>query len=74
MNETEFVEQLKMQNMNPNTTQAQKEANEWRMRWIKILSKEKNTQSEATFYDPIYESLVNPEKVVRPSSLLIAYK
>lgn len=70
MNVEEFKELLRMQNLNPNTTHAQREANEHRLKCLEILSREKQPYTPPVFYDAIYEAITNPRGSVTPLSLL----
>jgi hypothetical protein len=64
-----IIKRLEQQNMNPDTTAAQKEANNFRVQWLKKLHREKPSVTKTTFYDPIQERLAHGY-AISPSSLL----
>ncbi len=66
----QIIEQLKLQNMNPDLPQSQKEANELRIQWLTWLNKEKPAKTETTFLDPVYGRLTTHGYSYTPASLL----
>lgn len=67
----QMIERLKQQNMNPDLPQAQREANELRIKWLEILHREKPSKNETVFYDAIQQRLVHGYSIT-PASLLKA--
>jgi len=65
----QVIERLKQQNMNPDLPQAQREANELRIQWIKMLHREKPSTTQTVFYDAVQKRLIHGYSIT-PASLL----
>lgn len=65
----QIIERLEIQNMNPDISQGQRDANEHRIQWLKILHKEKPAKTKTVFYDAIRNRLEHGYSIT-PASLL----
>jgi len=65
----QVIERLEQQNMNPNTTEAQRESNSFRIQWLKRLHKEKPAPTKTVFYDAVQERLAHGYSIT-PNGLL----
>lgn len=70
INHLEMIERLKQQNMNPDTTEAQREANIFRCEWLERLHRDKPIYQPTIATDPVYEALTNPHFRGTVASLL----
>lgn len=66
----QMIEQLKRQNDLPDTTQAQREANNFRIQWLILLHQEKPSYTPTNATDVLYECLKNPDYRCTPAYLL----
>ncbi|MBV7505649.1 hypothetical protein KW850_10315 [Bacillus sp. sid0103] len=65
----QIIEQLKQQNMNPNTSESQREANSFRVKWLEMLHKEKPAPTKIVFYDAVQQRLAHGYSIT-PNKLL----
>ncbi|WML40756.1 hypothetical protein RCG19_03430 [Neobacillus sp. OS1-2] len=69
MDYKQVIERLEKQNMNPDTTEAQREANNFRISWLKMIHREKPSKTKTVFYDAVQQRLVHGNSVT-PNGLL----
>ena len=71
MDAEQFIKRLEAQNKLPDTTEAQREANAYRIKYIKLINRPNKTPKEPYVrLDPVSERLKDPNFTCTPSSLL----
>lgn len=65
----EIIKRLEQQNTLPDTTEAQREANIFRIEWLKRLNKEKPSCTTTIFYDAVQQRLAHGYSIT-PNGLL----
>lgn len=70
MNHIELIERLERENQRVDTKEAQREANTWRIHWLKMMNRPKEAVGEYKRLDMVSERLNDSNFRVTPSSLL----
>jgi hypothetical protein len=66
----DFIKRLENENNRADTTEAQRECNIWRMRWLKMMNSSKPKDTSYKRLDPISMRLENETYTVAPNRLL----
>lgn len=67
----EIIERLEAQNMLPDTSESQIEANEFRCKWLRWINEEKSPHTPPVFFDPVTTSVMNPGVILSPQALMM---
>lgn len=67
----QIIKQLEAQNALPDTSAAQREANEWRIKWLRWAYVEKTLTEPPVFFDPVTQAIENPDWRFSPRVFLI---
>lgn len=70
MDYQKMIKKLEKENEQFDTTEGQREANVWRIKWIKMLNEPKPPETPYVRLDPILESLNDPNFTCTPNCLL----
>lgn len=70
MDYEKYIERLKDENTRIDVTDAQREANEWRIKIIKLMNRTPSPDSPYVRLDPITERIRNPQYRNTPNMLL----
>jgi hypothetical protein len=70
MTEMDFLKMLDLQDSLPETSQAQKLANEDRRKHYLYLNRDKGTSEPTVFTDFIIQRLENPTKLLSPNTII----
>ncbi|MGN7398065.1 hypothetical protein [Peribacillus frigoritolerans] len=70
MDVEQFIKRLEAQNKLPDTTEAQREANAYRIKCIKLINRPKTPEEPYVRLDPVSERLKDPNFTCTLSSLL----
>lgn len=70
MDAEQFIKRLEAQNELPDTTEAQREANAYRIRHIELINRPKTPKEPYVRLDPVFERLKDPNFTCTPNRLL----
>lgn len=66
----QVIKKLEDENERPNITEAQKEVNEWRIKYIKLMNRPKTVDEPYTYKNPVVEALKDPNFTCAPNLIL----
>lgn len=70
MDYQKMIKKLEEEEERFDTTDSQRDANKWRIKWIKMLNEPKPPETPYIRLDPILESLNDPNFTCTPNRLL----
>ncbi|WP_142752809.1 hypothetical protein [Priestia megaterium] len=65
-----MIKKLEDDNDRPDITVAQKEVNEWRIKYIKLMNRPKAVDEPYTYKNPVVEALKDPKFTCAPNLIL----